>query len=112
MLQTGFQSIPAEVQQLVEAAAAASSLLICADFGSMGKMGLLSDPAHLVAVLATALGLLGAHCILLTGSLEISSCCQPLVWLATTALVVRHLWWCLYWWHLRAASSRWPFLLI
>lgn len=60
----------------MEAAATASSLL-CADFGSMGKMGLLSHPAHLVAVLAAAMSLVGAHCILLTGRLEVSSGLSP-----------------------------------
>lgn len=41
--------------------------LMCIDFGSMGCMGLIPDPHHLVAVLIAALQIAGAKGILLTG---------------------------------------------
>lgn len=41
--------------------------LVCIDFGSMGCMGLIPDPHHLVAVLVAALHFAGAKGILLTG---------------------------------------------
>lgn len=41
--------------------------LLCIDYGSMGCLGLIPDPNHLVAVLVTALQKAGAKGILLTG---------------------------------------------
>lgn len=41
--------------------------LVCIDFGSMGCLGLIPDPHHLVAVLTAALQQAGAKGILLTG---------------------------------------------
>lgn len=51
--------------------------LVCIDFGSMGCMGLIADPHHLVAVLVAALHIAGAKGILLTGIwlLPLPSCC-------------------------------------
>lgn len=43
-------------------------LLLCIDFGSMGCMGLIPHPHHLVAVLTAALHKVAAKAILLTGN--------------------------------------------
>ncbi|KAL3142502.1 hypothetical protein ABBQ38_002826 [Trebouxia sp. C0009 RCD-2024] len=53
--------------------------LVCIDFGSMGCMGLIADPHHLVAVLVAALHIAGAKGILLTGGW------RPLLQAADTA---------------------------
>lgn len=42
--------------------------LVCIDFGSMGCMGLIPDPHHLVRVLVAALQRADAKGILLTGA--------------------------------------------
>lgn len=41
---------------------------LCVDFGSMGKMGLLSDPFHLVATVLEAVKSTNMQAIILTGS--------------------------------------------
>ena len=59
--------MPPLLHQFILATRLARQPLVCIDFGSMGHMGLITDPHHLVSVLTTALQTATAKGILLTG---------------------------------------------